>query len=154
VKRIIEVNGRYLCRSCKYDPANRHKGTPIHNSYSGAKRRCNNPSDRSYHNYGGRGIRFLWDTFASFYESMSATWFIGATIERIDVDGDYCSSNCRWATPVEQARNTRRNIHSVKQIEEIKELYALGVSQVDLAKRYNDSQGNISNIIRGRTWAA
>jgi len=152
VARSIKLNGAYFCRPCKYADATHYKGTPIHNSYAGAKQRCNNTNNNRYNAYGGRGIRFLWPTFSAFYEDMASTWFTGATLERIDVDGDYCKENCKWATWSEQAHNTRRNIHTEQQVRDIREAYERGATQVELARQYGDSQGNISNIITGRTW--
>ena len=128
------------------------KGTPIHNSYSGAKQRCNYQSHILYANYGGRGIKFMWTSFEEFYSDMAPTHFEGATLDRIDVDGPYSKENCRWVTIEQQLRNTRRNIHTEESVAEIRRQYAAGVTQIELAKRFGDSQGNISNIIKGRTW--
>jgi len=133
--------------------AKKYKGTPIHNSFAGAKQRCNYKWHKQYHDYGGRGIEFLWENFNEFLNDMEDSWFPGATIDRINNDGDYCKENCRWATVAEQLRNTSRNIHTVDQVKEIRRLYHSGEkTQVSLARIYNDSQGNISNIINRRTW--
>lgn len=75
-----------------------------------AKRRCENPNDAGYENYGGRGIRFK---FASITEA--ALWVLGnlgvpaagESIDRIDNDGNYEPGNLRWATRKEQNRNKR-----------------------------------------------
>jgi hypothetical protein len=83
---------------------------------------------------------------------MADSWFDGATLDRIDVNGDYCKENCRWATRIQQAHNQRKNIHTEQTVEIIRELYQSGTKQVELAKMFNDSQGNISNIINMRTW--
>lgn len=150
--------GRWYCSSCsrivrreKIDLP--RKGTPIHNSYSAAKQRCNYKKSKAYARYGGRGIKFEWNNFKSFYEDMKNGWFEGATLERIDLDGNYNKNNCCWATRTEQLRNTSRNIHSKNKAELIRSLYASGkYKQKELSEMFNDSQGNISNIITGRTW--
>jgi hypothetical protein len=145
-------NEKYRCVSCKQKAATHFKGTSIHFSYSSAKNRCNNPKNSSFANYGGRGILFLWNSFEDFMKDMLPTYFDGATIDRIDVNGNYCKENCKWSTITEQARNTRRNIHTKETIVEIRKLYAQGIKQTELAKIYGDSQGNISNIVKERIW--
>jgi hypothetical protein len=152
VKKVIAKNGNYLCRPCKTKISKKHKGTQIHNSYAAAKSRCNNKSDLAYKNYGGRGIKFMWQSFNDFLKDMGDTHFYGATIERMDVNGNYCIENCKWATRTDQARNTRKNIHNTESIAQIRKFYKEGVTQVKLAKMFCDTQGNISNIILNKTW--
>jgi len=157
-KQAITIHlGKSFCRRCVRTCQSKgkvnYKGTPIHNSYSGAKQRCEYKAHSSYSRYGGRGIEFLWDSFEEFRKDMEHSWFEGGTIERIDLDGNYCKENCTWVTNKEQLRNTSRNIHTLTQAELIRHMYESGATQVELANKFNDSQGNISNIIRGRTWS-
>jgi hypothetical protein len=82
--------------------------------WNGIKQRCLNKNNTSYHNYGGRGIKIddKWaNNYQSFYEwAMRAGYKEGLEIDRINNDGDYCESNCRFVDRFTQANNKRNVI--------------------------------------------
>lgn len=74
-------------------------------------RRCGNPNDRFFKNYGGRGIIVCdeWkESLVAFYEwAIDNGWFKGLSIDRINNDGKYEPKNCRWITVSENSRRPR-----------------------------------------------
>lgn len=90
----------------------RNSRTPTYKVWVAIKQRCCNPTEDAYRNYGARGIGMCirWhDSFEAFLEDMGERPD-GHSIDRIDNNKGYFKKNCRWATRVQQNRNTRRNI--------------------------------------------
>jgi hypothetical protein len=91
--------------------------SPEYKSWSLAKSRCYCQRRDVFKYYGGRGIRICerWlesngQGFINFLADMGRKPSIRHTLDRIDVNGDYCPENCVWSTPVEQGRNKRNNV--------------------------------------------
>lgn len=104
--------------SCGHDGSTfKHGGKRRHgdqdrayDTWVGMRSRCNNPTMPSYANYGGRGIRVCerWSEFPAFLADMGHPPSPEHSIDRINNDGNYEPSNCRWATAAVQRRNSRR----------------------------------------------
>jgi hypothetical protein len=87
-------------------------GTPEYEAFRGAKQRCLNPKNPNYHNYGGRGIKFLLTSVEDIVKDIGMRPSANHSIDRINNDGHYEVGNIRWATMVQQIRNTRRCLES------------------------------------------
>jgi len=85
------------------------RGTPEYTSWTKAKQRCTNPNNKSFHNYGGREIKFLFDNFEEFLAHVGPRPGAEYSIDRIDNSGNYEHGNVRWATRKIQSRNKRNN---------------------------------------------
>lgn len=86
------------------------KASRTYKTWESMLRRCTNPKDKDYGNYGGRGITICsrWrDSFVDFLADMGERPE-GRTLDRKDVNGNYEPKNCAWATPQEQAQNRRK----------------------------------------------
>ncbi|MFN3474075.1 MAG: hypothetical protein ACK4ZW_08525 [Blastomonas sp.] len=84
--------------------------TPEYSAWVGMKARCGNPKNSRFADYGGRGIRVCvrWDaSFEAFLADMGPRPSPKHSLDRINVDGDYEISNCRWASPTQQIKNRR-----------------------------------------------
>ena len=101
-----------LNKKAKSNITHNMSNSRLYEIWIGMKGRCNNSNNKSYPNYGGRGITICkdWDKFENFYEwSINNGYSDDLTIDRINTDGNYEPSNCRWVNRKIQGNNTRRN---------------------------------------------
>jgi len=108
----------------------------------GMRMRCTRPKTTGYKNYGGRGITVCarWNVFENFLDDMGLPKS-GESLDRVDPNGNYEPSNCRWAT-MEVQSNNRRNSLKVTFDGETMSLAQwsrkTGIPRTTLVRRYND----------------
>lgn len=84
--------------------------TNTYSSWQHMKTRCNDENFHQFYDYGGRGITYdpAWDDFHKFYDDMGDCPE-GYTLDRLDVNGNYCKENCKWSSRQEQSVRQRLN---------------------------------------------
>lgn len=111
------VRGASTSCGCRAFPRGTHNETKRgrrskeYNAWVSMRTRCNNSNFPGFYLYGGRGITVCerWSEFQAFLEDMGRSP-PGTSIERIDNEKGYSPANCKWATPKQQTRNTRRSV--------------------------------------------
>lgn len=105
------------CKECSIKGINKKHGlknTRLYRIWSGMKVRCNCNTNKDAKNYHDRGIRVCqeWnDNFVNFYNwAINNGYSENLTIERINVDGNYCPENCTWIPKEAQQKNKTTNI--------------------------------------------
>lgn len=101
------------CHSNRLKRLDNHSKTRLFSIWQKMRFRCENPKDRHYQLYGGRGIKVCeeWNSWENFYKwAMESGYQEELTIDRIDNDGDYMPQNCRWVSMKVQNNNKRSNI--------------------------------------------
>jgi hypothetical protein len=129
-----------------------YKSSRTYRSWVSMFSRCYNEKSNCYQNYGGRGITVCerWRYFRNFLADMGIRPD-GKTLDRKKVNGNYEPRNCRWATPKEQSRNTRRSLTDRK-VREIRVWLSDGFGPCTLGRKYDVSHSVISQIKHGQRW--
>lgn len=118
------------------------------------KLRCLNSKQRSFADYGGRGIRVCerWLTFDNFLADMGERPE-GTTLDRFpDKNGNYELGNCRWATRAQQSQNQTTTKLSDEDATEIRRLVSSGHSKASVARRFGVSKTHIARVVNGESW--
>lgn len=121
-------------------------GTREYNTWGSMKARCSNKKNPRFNRYGGRGISVCerWSSFDNFFADMGNRPE-GMTLDRINNDGDYEPSNCRWATTSEQLKNTSRIRHLT--------LNGETLSLVDWAKKIGVKANTLTMRLNSYGWS-
>lgn len=92
--------------------------TKFYMIWADMKKRCDNAKCVGYEDYGGRGIKYCdtWHEFKNFMNDMLEGYKEGLSLERKDVNGNYCKDNCAWIEFEEQSRNHRKRKDNISGI--------------------------------------
>lgn len=150
-------NRSKMCRKCSLQQIKEKPKREDHRLYSvwkNMRSRCTNPNRQHYHVYGGRGISVCdrWQDFNLFIEDMYPTFEEGLTLDRIDVNGNYCPENCRWANIEEQSNNKRDSLKLLFEGEYYTEAQLsrkTGVSRTTIQQRRRNGY-SVDEMVYGR----
>lgn len=123
------------------------KQSPTYSSWRDMHSRCKRKYDK-------RGITVCerWNSFKNFLADMGEKP-VGMTLDRFpDNEGPYSPHNCRWATPIQQARNTRRNKLTLESAVKIAVRRLRGESATSIADSFHISESLPREIVAGRCW--
>jgi len=148
------TSGKSKSCSCQTKGTHKMTGSREYRSWSAAKNRCESPNNDRYNSYGGRGIKMSTEWSKSF-EIFLADMGIrppNTSLDRIDVNGDYCKENCRWATPKEQSNNTRTSSERGGSIRELAEANGLpyGMLQTRLKRGWDLQKALNTGNVQGQ----
>lgn len=149
-KSCLKNNHVKSCGCLNKEKRTKHNGkhTRLYKIWGSMKSRCFNINIEAFCNYGGRGITVCdqWkNDFKAFYDwAMSNGYKEDLTIDRIDVNGNYEPSNCRWATYKEQNNNRRTNFYI--------EYHGQKKTISDWARAYNIHPDTLRKRIKKYKW--
>jgi len=168
IKNILEHNlksGNTKSCGClniqrKFERTYKHgnSNSNFYNSWKGLKIRCNRIKNIGYKNYGGRGITYdpRWNDFLNFKEDMYFKYLYATkqlkvkrpSIERIDVNGNYCFDNCCFIERGDQNKNRRNN--RLFKATSLKGEEVTSKNQREFARHYGLFNGNISSCLQNK----
>jgi len=159
VRGVHIANGKTISCGCIFHRHTRRengKCTRTYTSWYSMKNRCSNPNDPFWKTYGGRGVRVCdeWSEFKNFLRDMGERPN-GTTLDRFpNHNGNYEPGNCRWATPLEQGRNSNINVRvewngTSVCLSELAEINGVSYSAVKQAYRTHGKERVLSRMAEG-----
>jgi hypothetical protein len=133
----------------------RLRSSPEYKTWQSVIQRCCNPRNPSFPRYGGRGIAMCqrWrESFESFFADMGHRP-AGTSIDRINNNGNYEPANCRWATDLEQRRNTSLVKLNPARAADIRERAGAGEPIASIAASYGITRTHTRDVVAGKCWA-
>jgi len=130
------------------NPKHNKHGTPVYRSWQAMLTRCRNSKQPYYQHYGGRGISVCpeWHEFINFYNDMGDRPE-NTTLDRIDNDGNYEPSNCRWGSLVDQQFNKSNSLRAFNKPLSVL-AQELGIKYDTLYKKYKRSKLSLEEVLR------
>jgi hypothetical protein len=106
-KKWRDANKEHVKKTSRQAMQRLRERKPLYDTWRGMWERCTNPNAARYKRYGGRGIRVCkrWESYENFVKDMGPKPSPQHSVDRKNNNGNYCKSNCRWATTIQQARN-------------------------------------------------
>lgn len=158
---IAQGLGGVVLKASTADNATRHgharhaggKASPTYHSWLAMRARCRLDGRHNSDRYKGKGIVVCdrWSLFENFLEDLGERP-PGTSLDRINSDGNYEPANCRWATPREQARNTRHTKLNHGAAVQIAVRRLSGERCRTIAFDYGVSENLPREIVKGRCW--
>lgn len=146
--------------------AKKHGGSysRLYSIHEGMMARCFNPNNSRYNRYGGRGITICDDWESNFHEfekwALNNGYEDNLSIERINNDGNYEPSNCKWIPLKDQVKNrtfergSKRWMSKLKEtdIPQVRLLISRGATSQEIGDLYGVTRGTINAIKNNKTW--
>jgi len=130
-------------------------GTKLYKVWSSMRERTSSSTHKSYHRYGGRGISICneWRDFIPFQTWAASSGYADKlTIDRINNDGNYEPTNCRWATRAEQGQNTSTTKLTEDDIPVIRVMVNDGWTRKKVAELFSVTDMTIGRIVNNKRW--
>ncbi len=150
----------YTLKSCglstKSNVSKLKNAKKIRTVWQGIAKRCSNKNSKDYKNYGGRGICMSseWLEFEKFYNwAINNHYELGTQLDRIDNNGDYTPSNCRWVSCQENNQNKRTNVLSKTMVVAARIAKTAKIMNVtEISKFFGVERTVVGSAISKKTW--